>query len=382
MNNIISVIEFTTSDIKIALGYKFHKKTYILKTYASENISLDMNNLLDRNTCFDIILDFTSKIKKEFSDPDIFSNLIVLLPPVGFVVSKTSAEVITSDPSSLIVQNDYSNCIATLNLSNKMDNKTVVYNDPISFKDSFSRVYTDLPIGQKSDKLAIKFDSQYIDSYVYEYYMSILKELQMNVKLTLVSSVCASHFITSFSSINDYLQLEIDENHSLLSLIKDKRLVKSFSLDFGNKYIINSSIESNSDIEKEVLERVSLENGLDENVTIDSLDSGKKKSTISKYIKALESGYNSYLNKINTEINRLSIKENFPLVIFGKSTQVNNLDVYFQNYLKRQVFIFESKVIGARGAKFINVLGAINISSYSYISFIDKNNTSLKDLRG
>ena len=382
MNNIISVIEFTSTDIKMILGYKFHKKTYVIKTFISNKINLDINSLLDKSSCYDEINRMIDDVKKEFKDPNIFSNLVVLLPSIGYETSKSTTEVMTVDPSSLIIQNDYQNSVEKVTSSCKISGKVLVYNEPLSFKDSFNRSYNDLPIGLKSDKLIIKFENQFIDEFVYNHYMSILSELNLNVKLTLLSSVCASHFITSFSSISDYIQLEIDENHSLISQVLNKRVESSTNLDFGNGFAINQAMSQNISNKNE-LERVLLENGLDEKISYDAIDIDNNEVSLKNYMNAIKYGYDLYLNKLKPFIDNYH-NASLPLVLYGKEANISSLDIYFQNFFQRQVFVFESKVIGARGPKFINCLGALNISSYSYISFVDKkeNSTGFSDLRG
>ena len=381
MNNNVLVIEFTPSGIRMVLGYKFHKKIFILKAVSSPSISLDMNGFLEKNSCYEAISKGILQIKQDFKEEDIFSNLIVLLPSDDFSLLRSQGEAITSDPSSLIVQNDYQNCINNCNMSINVGGKVVVYNEPIEFKDGFLHSYNEFPLGIKSEKLTVKFDVMLTNNVLYNHYMSIISEIGLNAKLVLFSAVGGTHFVSTFASIENYLQLEIDDMHSILSLINEKRVVKSYSLKKGNDYAINEASKFIS-VDFDYMKKISLASGLSSSLSYDYLD--KYNHKVSDYSKALEYGYKSYLSDISNYIKSLNVPVTVPIVLYGDAYSIYSLDVFLQNQLSRQIFVFESKVIGARGSKYINCLGAINISNYSYISLSHKKNNSNVsfDLRG
>lgn len=351
-------------------GYKFHKKTYVLKAIESAPINIALNGLLDKNGCYDAITKMIKEVKSEFNDDDICSNLIVLYPAINFQVVSSTVEVVTMDPSGIIVQGDYQNCIASLNISNRIAGKAIIYDEPVFYRDGLGRTYDEFPLGQKSEKLQVKCDIQLIDESCQRYYLNIVKDLQLKAKLSMVSSVSGMHFITSFASIDDFVQLEMNDNSTILSVVKDKRISSSIIIDKGTSYVI-SSIADKMKVDKKVVEKYIKENGLEVN-NIYSHIKDEYGKTSEDYFIAIEQNFSKFITSASIELKKLNVALTTPIVIYGSVTMCKGFDTFLQNKIERQVYVFESKVIGARGTKYINCLGAINVSSYNYISLSDK----------
>ena len=374
MNNLISVIEFKKSQVKILIGYRLLKKIYVVYSDKSEEYPVTTNPTIEKERIFSYLSSKIYEIKNKYGE-DIFSSLIVLFPNDGFSTVKVTGSVNTFDPSLLIVKSDYKNCVIDANKKVDVKDKVVLYDDPYVFFDDNNREFTSFPLGQRSDKLTFKGDAQLMDERRFNFYTSILEELSLSAKLSLFSSFAGHCFIRNQNCIN----LEINDFQSDISLIRDSHLISSASLPIGSKYAISEGKRLLKG-DFSLFDKYALQHGFLSDVIYDYKD--KTSHSIREYNQALKDGFSLYLEKIYSEIEKMCSDSSVSVFLYGDISKMTAVDTFFKNMLKRPVFCFESKVIGARGGDFINCIGAINISSYPYISLSEKKALNKYQLRG
>ena len=361
MTNLVTVIDFSSSGLRIVTGYYFKGTVYALQAMEGEPISLDENGYLNKKETLQslalLLQEAKSRLKGELG------VYIALLPPDGFMVNSQETSCTTIDETSKIVQKDYANCISQINKKAKIENKKIVYDHPTLFGDDNKKDYENFPINAESDNLYVFADVMMVDESSFNHYDSILKELNLNIYMYLVAPFATVSFINFFGGPKSYICLDIEKDYTYVSYISKKRMNDTNRIPFGIDQMVEiASSELNLDKEK-TYEYLKLYGLLKDP---GFLFVTKENKTLEDTSAAFKKGLAPLIEMVNNFITKYNISPNVAIVISGIGADIDDLDKYLLNEFKRDNMVLFSKVIGARNKVYTNCVGAILISSFSY----------------
>jgi len=361
MQNLVTVIEFASSGIRLVSGYSFHGKVYVTSSLEGEPLPLDNKGFIDKKEAEQSLAILINTAKNQGTKET--GAFIALLPPVDFKSVEEEGHSTTIDTSSRITQTDFINCINIINKEVKEEGKQIIYDDPYLFLDDSKMTYTQFPIGKASDQLTVRADAQMISKDSFDHYMSILKDLQCPPYIVLCSTMGAVSFMKASNCPDDFISLDLEKDFSYLSFVREKRLKDSFALSYSLNSLVSKASQVLSLKEDRIRELITTY-GLDSNPGFEFKTS--EGLTLERISGALKEGLSDIRDSLSEYIRKLELNDTVPLVIYGPGGDILHLDKYLSYELKRPVLYFTSKVIGARSKTFLNCLGAIRISSLPY----------------
>lgn len=362
MENLITVIDFSASGLRLVTGYYFKGSVYVLQAMEGEPIHRNLQGFLDKKETEDSLSLLLQEAKRKLKNE--LGVYIALLPPDGFLVKSDEGKSATVDTSSRITQMDYVNCINQINKKTKTDHKHIVYDDPFLFGDDNKRNQDSFPEGNASDQLEVHADSQMVDDASFSYYESILKDLHLDIYMYFIAPFCTVSFINFFEVPSSYVLLDIEKNYSYLSYVYERRMNESIQLSFGIDDIVSSAKDTLKRLDEEkTLEYLNLFGLRNESGFVFQTEEG---ITLKDTSGAFEKALIPLLDATDSMLKRHEAGREVPLILSGPGSDIEELDGYFVKELKRETSIFFNKVIGARNKVYANCLGAILISSYKY----------------
>lgn len=360
-DNIVSVIDFSSSGIRLVTGYHFKGTVYILNALEGDSIPLDENGYLDKKSAEESLTTLIYKAKETLKNN--LGVFIALLPPDGFTVESIDEKSTTVDPSSKIIQRDYNNCINQINKQVKSKGKSIVYHDPISFADDNRQSYDTFPMGSSSKELQVFADVHLIDDKSFNHYKSILDDCKIPIYMTLVAPFATVSFISSLNIPKKFLCLDIGKDYSYFSYIFKRRLNVSTKFPFGiNAAVKKASEMLNLSFDKtlEYLQYFGFHR--EEEIAFIS----EEDKPLDEIVSAFEKSFEPLVDLIKMSINKYQVDDDTLLVITGTGADIVEFDNYLVHQLKRDNKVFIPKVIGAKDKVFTNCIGAILISALPY----------------
>lgn len=361
MDSIVTTIEFASSGIRLVSGYYFHGKVYVLAALEGDNIPLDADGLMDTKATEQSLALLLSTAKKSLKND--LGVIISLFPPDGFLVKQGQGRSTTVDPASRITQIDYANCISMINKDVKMEGKKVIYDDPVLFTDDNKRDFQSFPMGIQSDQLNVLADAHLISKDSFLHYEQILQDMGLTVYLNLIAPFSGTVFINSFEAPLSYVALDVEKDHFYMSYVSKKRFLFTENIRYGISDGVHAASQILKISEKNTNEALNLF-GFSDNAGFDYQSDEKK--TLKDFSNAFKSGFDPLVKEISRFINDHSLLQDTPIVFFGLGSDIELMDKYLSDSLKRPVYIFSAKVIGSRSKVFVDGLGAIKVSSFNY----------------
>ena len=367
MSNLVTVIDFSSSGIRLVAGYYFKGTVYALQALEGDRIPLDGNGYLDKKKAEEslalLLEEARSKLKNDLG------VYIALLPPDGFIVKSGEGKTTTVDPSSRIIQIDYVNCIHQVNKLAKLEGKHIVYDDPSLFADDNKKDYDTFPLGSMSDQLEVFADAEMVDEESFRHYESILMDLHLDIYMYLVAPFCSVAFLNFFGAPKSYIALDIEKDYCYLSYVSKHRMNDSKIIRFGLDEAINESgslLNLSPEMTKDYMKLFGLraESGF-----MFITNEGK---TLQETSECFKKAFSKLVGYVREFIKSHDLADEVPLIILGSGGEIEGLDSYFVEELKRDDMVFSAKVIGARNRVFTNCLGALLVSSFNYQSPIQE----------
>lgn len=367
MSNLVTVIDFSSSGLRVVTGYYFKGTVYALQALEGEPLPVDEKGYLDKKETEDSLQLLLREAKNKLKDD--LGVFIALLPPDGFLVKSEEGKSTTVDPSSRITQVDYQNCTNQINKKTKMEGKKIIYDDPSLFADDNKKNYDTFPVGSLSDQLEVFADAQMIDEDSYNHYASILRDLHLDIYLYLVASFCTISFINFFEVPSSYICLDIEKDYCYLSYVSKHRMNESKIIRYGIDQVVSRASRTLGLDEKKTLEYLNLFGLRKESGFVFITEEQK---TLSDTSEAFKKAFDPLVASLKECVQIHSAGHDVPLILAGPGSDVEDIDNYFVNELKRDSMIFYNKAIGARNKVYANCLGAILISSFTYQTTIQE----------
>lgn len=372
-DNVVTVIDFSSSGIRLVTGYHFKGTVYILNALEGDSIPLDENGYLNKKYAEESLTTLIYKAKETLKNN--LGVFIALLPPDGFTVQSQSERCTSVDPSSKIVQLDYNNCINQIDKRIQTAGKKIVYHDPVTFDVDNRSGYDTFPMGASSKELQVFADVHLIDEKSYNHYTSILNDCKISIYMYLVAPFATVSFINSMNIPKTFLCLDVGKDYSYFSYVSNRRLSCSNKFPFGITNAVSKAsqiLDLSFDKTLEYLKYFGFHRE-DEIAFISEED-----KPLDEIVDAFEESFKPLIDLIDISVKKYNVDDTTSLVLTGTGADIVEFDNYLLKELKRDNKVFIPKVIGAKDKIFTNCIGAILISSLPYQSPI----TEAKNIDG
>ncbi len=360
MNNIVTAIEINPSGIRLVTGYVYQEKVYVMEALIGDSIKVDANGFMDSKETEESIRVLLSTAKNALKCD--LKNFIILLPPDEFQVKYASTTTVIMQET--VQTQDFVNCNNMINKKAKETNLVCIYDDPVFFSTDNSSKSAIFPLGFKAENLSCEVDVHIISKVTFDYYAQIIKNLNIIPHLNLVSSFSLGKYLCSFKAPASFFTLYVDKDTCTLTLMKEKRI--SFSKVYDASYSQLVEFASRKlKITSERMDELIQTFGIMENETYPyRTEEGFNLSDIANAVKNSFSDFESIRNDMNT----IDPSGLIPVSLFGSIRQIDGLDSALVNFFQRSAQQFSSKVYGARSDEFLPCLGAIRLTSNSYLT--------------
>lgn len=366
MNEIVTAIELNASGIRLVSGYVYEGKVYVLQSLVGKSISLDNNGLMDRRQVEDTLTSLIETAKNTLKCD--LKNYIFLLPPDDYLVKNSYSSSVTMN--EYVAQKDYANCISMLEKLVKVNNSTIVFDDPVYFVTENGEQVSTFPLNERSENLSVNADVHMISKVSYDYYMEIIKKLGILPYATLVSTFGSCSFLTSFKSPDSFYLIQVENESTYLSLVKNRRLA------FSKEYAVsmNSLYEKTAEklnMTKEKMEDYITTFGLKSEQSIPILTEEKK--TMEEIGNAFRQEFSQFAS-IKEKMDELEPTRSLSIIFLGNADRIDGMNAHLSNFFGRDLLLFYPKVLGARNDSLVSCLGGIKITSNSYMPPLKESN--------
>ncbi|MFA6829544.1 MAG: hypothetical protein WCR67_02415 [Bacilli bacterium] len=364
MSNLVTVIDFSSTDLRVLTGYYFKGQVYVLQALQGDILPRNEHGYLDKTACEQSLRILLDAIKKTLKTDDL-GVFIPLLPPIGFQVKSGIGNTATVDPASHITQMDFSNCTNMIHKQVKTEGKKIIFDDPSVFIDDNKKQYDTFPLGSASDHLEVYADSQLIDEPCYRHYEAIVNDLKLDVYAFLLSPFCSVSFYNKFNNSKTFISVTIEKDYSIINYVSKHRLNDSIIFPFG----IQQGIENACRIlsipfahGEDLLNLFGLRDESGFGFTTDD------RKTLRETSNAFKGGFEPLVQKIRSFSAEHLLPDDSQIVLDGPGSDIEDFGTYLFEELKRPNHTVDIKAIGARSKIFTSCLGAILVTSYNYLS--------------
>ncbi len=363
MANNVTAIEIAQSGIRMAIGYVQNGKVYLLQALQGERIPLDSDGGISVKAAEESIALLFQTARKALGANFDFGPVIAIFPGKNFRCKEGEGTTLTVDKLNHIRQLDYSNCINMIQKETREDGYAAVCCAPFLFVYDNQAKREFLP-GLSSEKLTVKADCMLLDSNDVHRYRKIFNDLDIFPYLELVDVYASLCFLQGTFIPEKFLFLSLSEDHVTFSLVEERRLLLSESLDLGiADFIKGFSTQSGAPL-KEAETFVRLFGFVaDTDHIVAPLPHVTTLDTIRR---VLEKAFAPILGKADELSDSLHLEQNVPLVLFGSGAEIAGIDAFLSEGTGRECYIVNNNSIGARSQDFIPCLGAIKASSLPY----------------
>lgn len=369
MKNNITAIEFCRTGIRLVTGYCFNGRIFVRQALEGESIAADKAGHLNIADATSSLMLLLTTAKKSLHED--LGLIVPIFPPVNLKIHESFGSNFLS--SSKVTNNDYNNCIGIIMNKTQESDSVTIFTKPFNFytepDNQNSPVF---PLGKEANKLTIYADSFAIDTATFNHYRNILGNCGLkNFYFYSTAPLAATYFINKEAEndnpekYRDYIAISFEADFTLVSLIKDKRMTATFTIDKGiNDVVKKTALDLNTSFEK----ANELKNlfGLSTDVPfthafLDSFD-------LKDYINSFQTNMRSLITYINDAIAEFRLNSPISLILYGPGSDI----LYLDQFIAKQIginscVVFKPQVLGARNQVYTNCLGAILMSDEKYL---------------
>ncbi|MDY0100474.1 MAG: hypothetical protein RBR94_00595 [Bacilli bacterium] len=385
MNTKTAIIEITSSEIKVLVGYFLNKQPIVVYT-----LRKPINAIVERGKIINLPLlvqelkslkelkDATAKIKLEIEEA------IVILPALGLEVYEKEKTTEVTSQSDIIEQLDVSNAVNLIRKEGIAKEQTIVDIIPNYFELDNKKRYLQRPIGEKSISLSLSARIHVLPYAVYEPYKKAFLDAEIKVVRYFIAPHAASYFYT-FNKLTppSYLLVDLGSQLTSISLIGNEMLYSSTFFNKGGEDLTNI-IANELNIPFEEAEKIKRRYDYDHReltfyptIAKSVVDETEKEYTTNHLNVIVKRFLDDYIVSLKQAINTLMADHDekylkLPLVLTGGFTRLNYLqNILEESFPDNDIYIYVPKTIGARHQTFINALGGLIASQY-YVAYIEE----------
>jgi len=318
-------------------------------------------------------------------DYDI-KDVTLIIPPIGLKVLQGDESTNTGSANSIVSLTDVENVIYQIRKEKVSDDSVIVDIIPDVFVLDEQVQSLEPPMNQRADRVRLYAKVQTVLSRICVTYKGVVESAGLKVKRTVVSPYAISEYIKEAKVYpQTYILINFGAALTNVVLVSKNTLVSSTSVQYGGNDIIlkvMDELQISISEAKDILYRYGItDREINFNPTIangTSYDGKQIKCSPNDLNAIIESslidGFVSVDNALNSIISPFSDKaKNLPIIISGGFSDISGLKDKLEKHFEstNEVSFARSDVIGARGSKYIALLGALLISNIYRASLTD-----------
>lgn len=359
MKQNLTVLEFTSSGLRLLSGFEMNGKIYVEASLESGLLPIGSNGYVDKKAALDALKQALEQAKGQING---LGGIILIVPPIGFSVKNESYSTATSSPDALISLQDYNNCTSMMEKDVFVPMKRVVYEAPVTFGTDTQSGLKQFPLRVASRHLDLNADVHLVEEDMIRYYEDILREAGVKPYLTIVSTYAGITLMNTYKDAPDnYLALDIEDNYSLLSEVSSQRLITSDEVPFGTRNLVNKASQVLGLSEARTEELLTTYGFLQDSGFTYITDEGK---TLADLNQAFTKALDNLVLRLRALLKEKDIS--LPIIFYGSNVNLRGFATLLSQKLLHPVMVFQSQVIGARNQNFNHLLGAIHLGSLPY----------------
>ena len=394
MNKPVAAIEFGSKKLKLVVGYELEGQVYVL--YA---LTKAYGHIVENGTITDptrLVQSITEV--RQFSDPSVklkvsISEALMSLPPLGLQVFQTKqVTTVVSDEAKiggLDIRNIYS---LIKNGSLPLDNQLIDV-VPERYVLDQGRTFLMPPLNESSSTLTVFAKVHTLPKRIYGEYRNALSNGGLSLKRSVVAPFAACELLATYPDVpSDYILVDIGSNLTTVSLIGDKELYASRSIEWGGDRITERIIE-NFNINEADAEKYKITYGIDKRemnfkapvCTTDDGQGNEIKHYTDELNEIIKRELDILVKQLNASLEDLlqgydNNAKALPMILIGGGARLNGLVDYIEPKLPSEsVTVIVPRSLGARNPTFTNCLGMI-LANTKYPNVYDETHPRVNQL--
>lgn len=379
MENYISAIEISDTEVRLAVGYVTENKVNLIHVVQRPIIGLvSHGEIIDFQTLSSIISSM-KEFKDETTKEKITINEVTLvLPSNGLNVFQSSKTTNVVSPYSIIATIDIENVISLVQKEAIPSGSEIVDIIPDSFVLEKGRSFINPPLNEKSNNITVKAKIHTLPARIVNDYKRLLELSRIKVRRMAVSSYAICELAKYTPDIpQSFILADIGADITNVTLIGNSAPFETVSFMCGAADLINKVGEkfglSYTDA-LDLLAKYGLDerplaykpvigttfvNGLETQHDPESLNLIIKKFFLEEYFGKFDVAFDTLMKGYPDNV------RNLPIVFAGGLTKMFGFDGLVKEKFKSNssIHYLEPECIGARDTSFCAIIGAIFASS-------------------
>ncbi len=360
MDKQLTAIEFTTHNLRLLTGYCNGDSIFVMQCLEGENLKIAQNGLPDKSELNTSLMTLLNKAKSQLNLDA--GPLIFLYPPIGFSTMEVSENTPTASEDNRLAKSEYKSCYFRA-LKRVTPEKQNVYFAPYSFKVDSQVALDHFPLGTQTRSLEVDGDIHQIDSFAYQHFQSVIDESGLKPYIEMVSPYAATQFILLSYQHPSYLLLNLEHDYTMLSFVRNRRMVASTLLKNDLQILLRSYAETLG-VTRERAEELIRTFGFLPKFDFDyQTDEGFRLDLLSQ---TLFKAAIPMIKEVRNLADQQSVPNEVPILLSGTGSEIFGIEACFNSSLHRETSLFGKKVLGVPNSSFLPSLGAIRAGFYNY----------------
>ena len=379
MENYISAIEISDTEIRLAVGYVRENKINLIHVSQRPIIGLVSHGDINDFQTLSSIISSMKEFKDETTKEKITINeASLVLPSLGLNVFQSSKTTNVVSPYGQIAQLDIENVISLVQKEAIPNGSEIVDIIPDSFVLEKGRSFINPPIGEKSNNITVKAKIHTLPAHIVSDYRRVLEKAGIKVRRMCVNSYAICELAKYSQDIpQSFILVDIGADITNVTLIGNSAPFETITFASGAAALINKVGEKFGLAYADALELIS-KYGLDERplsykpviatTFVNGIQTQHDPESLNMLIKDFFS--EEYFGKFDVAFDTLmkgypDHVKNLPIVFAGGLTKMFGFDGLVKNKFRNSASIhyLEPSCIGARDTTFSAIIGAIFASS-------------------
>lgn len=362
MEKYITTLEFTSTCIRLLVGYVYSSQVYVLHALESTRAHLVNNHIVDID---EMALAVKELVHTAASNLGITIDSVVLgLPSTDMKVQAAKADTNTTDMNSVVQLFDGSNLISMIVKQCDLEEGKQCVIGVVPYEYSIGRPaqnFKAFPIGKHADSISMRADVEIGDALIVKTYREAVNKAGLKILMMVNVTNATTSYISSFrGSIKEYIFIDIDEESTTLGYSYDSRLFQADEFSFGKKSVVRHLMEKLSLSEAKANEYIDVY-GISKDPDFEfTTAEGIKVSAIAE---AIKEAFKPMIEEIEQFYIAFSSSARNLFVLSGVGADIFGLDAYLTNLFKNTVLVFTPVAFGARNKEYTHCLAMLKYYS-------------------
>ena len=363
MEHIVCALELTSSGVKMAVGYTYEKKVYILHSLESIRSKLIYNQIADTSEMVASIRELVKSAQDTLKMD--FDSCVLVMPSSNMKVVQKHQTVSTTDMHSEIKVFDGSNLVSMMRkdcrnafLESNLEVLDIV---PISWVDDKNKTYRYFPKGTISSELSLNGDCEMIDKLTFESLTKVVEDAGLSIDKTISGANATVKLISLHSdSPQEFIMVDFGAKTTTFSLCYDHRLLSSFCINYGSEDI-DEELMREFKIDKSVAKYYKLTYGLSNDPDFEFKT--KEGISLSEISKVIRNSLNRLYTGLEKYISTLDVSTPSSIMLVGGGSSLLGFSEDIKDRFRINVYSYSPLYLGARSRQYLNLVSAIKYYS-------------------